>query len=166
MTKIFNGNQYVGKFKCDGRKYTKFQLFKMKTIKFIQRLVLYTVALSVFCGIVYGAFKVGGMYVKPEIVEAKVEVIKEVETPSPVMERIAKCESGGHHTKNGQVIINVNNNKTSDIGLFQINSIWNKKATDLGLNLSVEADNRAFAMWLYKNHGTSDWSASYKCWSK
>ena len=109
----------------------------------------------------------GSAYI-PRTVYADREVIKEVEVKAPVMERIAKCESGGKHfAPSGQVIVNVNNNKTYDIGKYQINSIWNKKATELGYNLYIEKDNEAFAMWLYRNYGSEPWSASKaNCWNK
>lgn len=159
-TKIFNGNQYVTKFNCDGKKYSKFQLFKIRCKQALVILIL----LGVASGVVSGSFWIGRYTTDPITVEAIKEVPVEVETPSPVMERIAKCESGGRHTHNGQVVFNANSNDSVDIGLFQINSLWSKKATELGYNLTIEKDNRAFAMYLYKNFGTSPWSASSKCW--
>ena len=90
-----------------------------------------------------------------------------VEIEAPVMERISICESNGQQLNaDGQVLIKVNNNGTYDTGAMQINSIWNKKATELNLDLTKEADNNAFALWLYKNYGTGSWSATAKCWSK
>ena len=144
---------------------TWWEVVKFKTMKFIRKLVILTVALSLFAGVNYGFFHVGRASVEPKIVRAEVEVIKEIEGEYPVLNRIAKCESGGKHVKDGQVIFNANTNKTVDIGLFQINSIWNKKASEMGLDLTKEADNRAFATWLYKNKGTAPWSASAHCWS-
>lgn len=86
---------------------------------------------------------------------------------APVMERIAKCESGNKQlAPNGQVMIKVNTNGTTDIGVMQINSVWFSQATKLGLNLTVEKDNRAFADFLYKNYGTEAWYSSKACWSK
>jgi len=122
---------------------------------------------SFVAGVGYGSFHIGRNTADPKIVKAYQEVIKEVDGPSPVMDRIAKCESSAQHLdKNGQVQININTNHTIDIGLYQINSIWEAQATKLGLNLYNEADNKAFAMWLYKNKGTGAWSASSKCWNK
>jgi len=64
-----------------------------------------------------------------------------VETVAPVMERIAKCESGNTHYRNGQVIFNANKGGSVDIGLYQINSIWNKKATEMKLDLTKPVQN-------------------------
>lgn len=109
-----------------------------------------------------------GVYrqLSPVTVYADKEVIKEVEAPAPVMDRIAKCESNNSHYKNGQVLIKPNVNGTVDIGRYQVNSVWNKKATEMGLDLTKEADNKTFAMWIYKNRGTQDWYSSVNCWSK
>lgn len=146
---------------------TKWEVIKFKTVRFVGRFIVTTLALSAFLGIVYGAFKAGGSFTPEKMVYANVEVVKEVESASPVMDRIAKCESGGKHTKGGQVILNGNKNGSVDVGLFQINmSIWGNKATAMGLNLMVEADNRAFANYLYKNYGTEPWVWSKPCWNK
>jgi hypothetical protein len=59
-----------------------------------------------------------------------------------------------------------NTNKTVDIGRYQINSVWNKKASELGLDLTIEADNEKMAYWIYENRGTGDWYSSEKCWKK
>jgi len=93
--------------------------------------------------------------------------------PSPVLDRIADCESGNgtkgsaRHTKNGQVILMGNTNKTVDVGKYQINAYyWGAKATELGLDITKEADNKKMAEWIYANKGTGDWSASAKCWQR
>lgn len=108
-----------------------------------------------------------GQHLYPVTVYAE----KTIEVPvskglSPVMERIAKCESGNvQKGKDGQIIIHVNKDGTYDMGLFQINSSWNKTATKLGYDLTNDKDNQAFAEWLYENIGTSPWYSSQKCWS-
>jgi hypothetical protein len=100
------------------------------------------------------------------------------QTTYPVLERIMDCESGtrlpdgsavkGSATqfRNGQVLINANSNRTSDIGIAQINSAWFKKATELGYDLSTLEGNTKMAEWLYFNKGTGPWSASAKCWNR
>lgn len=97
------------------------------------------------------------------------EVVKEVEVKgyAAVMDRIAQCESGGKQFgKHGQVIININTNGTYDQGKYQINSIHNGTATNLGYNLATEEGNEGFAYWMYENLGTRDWYSSEKCWRK
>ncbi len=95
------------------------------------------------------------------------EVIKEVQVMhAPVLDRIAKCESGGVHKRNGQVIFNANTNGSVDIGLYQINSIWNSTATKMGLDLTLESDNKKFAEYLYTTKGTEPWYSSKACWNK
>lgn len=124
----------------------------------------------------YGIYVFGGLMDKTiqyETVEAKVEV----ETPAPVMDKIADCETGErlpngkakpgtskHYGKSGQVLMTGNNNKSVDVGRYAINSVWFKQATELDLDLTDEDDNRSMAYWIYKNRGTGDWSASASCW--
>jgi hypothetical protein len=104
------------------------------------------------------------------------EVIPTVEAESnlaPILQRISNCETtgnpnkaGSHWDKNGQVLMRSNVNKSVDVGLFQINSVWFKKATEMGLDITKEADNTKMAQWIYENRGTGDWSSSANCWRK
>lgn len=105
---------------------------------------------------------------KSEIEYKQVEVVKEVEIDAPVLDRIAKCESGGnHYAKSGQVLVVGNTNKSVDVGKYQINAqIWGAKATELKLNLFVEKDNEEFAKYLYRTQGTEPWVWSKKCWNR
>lgn len=140
--------------------------FKFKVKRIFRRIVI----ISSIVLVAWALLKVGG-YINPTTIITKAEVIKEVELVSPVLERIAKCESGGRHfASNGQVLVRANESKTHnsvDIGKWQINSYyWGAKATELGLNLWVEEDNEKMAMYIYKNKGTEAWSASRGCWNK
>jgi hypothetical protein len=144
---------------------TKFQVFKWKAKKFFRKLFITTTAIVMGCSMLVISHEVGRR-VDPTVVYASTTVEVPVESDSPVMDRIAKCESGNMHYKNGQVIIRPNTNGTVDIGRYQINSVWNKKASELGLDLTKEKDNEVFAMWLYKNRGTNDWYSSASCWNK
>ena len=140
---------------------TKWQVFKFKVRKFIRNII----RISLAGGMVYGVFVLGGL-LNPIMTYATQEKIVHIEIESDVMKRIAQCESGGTHTKDGQVIFNANSNGSVDIGIYQINSVWRKKATELGFDLTKESDNKAMAMWIYKNRGTEDWYSSKKCWMK
>lgn len=137
---------------------TRFQVFKYKARMAFKRFI----RLSIVGTLGYMTF-MAGAWLNPITSVAYVDKVIEVETVSPVLERIAKCESGGSHYKNGQVVIN----KTQDIGKYQINvPIWGKKATEMGLNLAIEKDNETFALYLYKNFGTEPWVHSKTCWNK
>lgn len=135
---------------------TWFEVLKWRLYRFLRKAVI----LSFIGGMVFGAFKLGSMTTADITYAAPVTI--EVVRKAPVLDRIAKCESGGSHLdKNGQVIINT----TRDAGKYQINvPIWGKKATELGYNLMIEEDNEAFAHWLYENYGTEPWIHSAKCW--
>lgn len=54
-----------------------------------------------------------------------------------------------------------------DLGEFQINTwLWGATATAMHDDLTTQAGNIAFALWLYSKYGTSPWNASEKCWSQ
>ena len=145
---------------------TKLQVFKYRVGRFIGRVVMLLAVVAVAGSMLFGAYKAGGHY-NPKVVMAErvVEVEKPGEIP-PVMKRIAKCESGDIHFKDGQVLMVSNTNKTVDVGRYQINSIHSKTASTLGLDLTDEKDNERFAMHLYKTQGTEPWVYSKGCWVK
>jgi hypothetical protein len=161
-THIFFGNQHVESFKCDGRKYSKFQIMLFKIKQSTKRVML---ALGAFSVVSWSL--VAGSYFFPRVDVVEAQVIKEVAMKAPIMDKIAQCESGNSHLdkKTGQVLLRGNTNKTVDIGKYQLNSVWHKKATELGYDITKEADNEAMAYWIFNNRGTGDWYASQKCWS-
>jgi hypothetical protein len=123
------------------------------------------------------AFELGTA--QKELVATKtfVAAVAHAEETAPVLARIADCESGARkangkavagsatHYRYGQVAVNGNTNGSVDIGRYQINmSVWSKKANELGLDLSKEADNYKMALWIYENRGTGDWYSSESCW--
>ena len=113
-----------------------------------------------------GTLKLGQHLFPVKVYAQQVVTVKDT-TLSPVMVRIAKCESGNvQKGKDGQIVIHVNKDGSYDMGLFQINSTWNKTATKLGYDLTNNNDNQSFAEWLYENIGTSPWSSSSQCWNK
>ncbi len=142
---------------------TKFQIFKYKAKRFFKRLFITVAVLA----IVIGIYKLGGL-LNPATVYTKAEVIKEVTVKAPILDRIAKCESGNrHYDSNGQILVKGNVNKTVDVGRFQINNYyWGAKAKELGLDITREEDNRKMAEWIYENKGTEPWSSSKPCWNK
>lgn len=139
---------------------TQWQVFKFKVRRFCRRVMIVLGIISVL-----GITAVTARELSPVMAYQIKEVPVEVESEAPVMTRIAVCESGNKQMINGQVILNANTNGSVDIGAYQINNrLWGKKATELGYNLMVEKDNRAFANYLYKNYGTGAWKWSSKCW--
>lgn len=166
MTKIFYGNQYIEKFNCDGKKYTKWQVLKYRITKFLKKLFITTAIVASVVGIAYGSFKAGAT-LSPVTVFADKIVNVPVTPVSPVLIRIEKCESDDmQNNSQGQTLIHVNSNGSYDQGEYQINSTWNTEATKLGYNLSTADGNQNMAQYLYENVGTSPWSSSSKCWSK
>lgn len=165
-TKIYHGRDLIGRFNCDGRLYTRFQyqmlLAKNMLIKSIIVSSILVCAGWIFTAGIFTA-KAG---IAPETVWAKETIEVPIKEVPPVMRAIAKCESGNIHFKNGQVIFNANSNKTVDVGRYQINTVWNKKATELGLDITKEKDNEAMAMWIYENRGTEPWYSSKQCWNR
>lgn len=142
---------------------TKLQVFKYKAMKFLRKVVQYIIASLVISGIAIGIF----MYAVPNKVVVNQITIEE-KADYPVLDRIAKCESGNRHFgESGQVLVMGNTNKSVDIGRYQINNVvWGKKATELGLDLMKEKDNRTMAEYIYKNFGTEPWVYSKHCWNK
>lgn len=145
----------------------RFDSFKAKVKRFFHA-VLVTIVAGV---VLFIAFTTGAATFSTSRVEA---VMTPALINSPVLDRIADCESGNHgkagtathYDRNGQVLMRGNKNGTVDIGKYQINSVWFAKATALGLDITKEVDNKAMAEWIYLNKGTGDWVYSSDCWKR
>lgn len=135
---------------------TRFQIFKFRLRKFLEKAFL----VFVFFGTMCASYVLGG------IINTTVAIKEADRIIPPVMLRIAQCESSGSHFRNGQVLVASNTNKSTDVGLFQINSINFKEATKLGYDVFTEQGNTDYAMYIYENRGTEAWHSSAKCWSK
>ena len=146
---------------------TKFQVFKYKVRMFIRKVVI----ISMIAGAFWLTYEIGGK-LNPGTIYTQELVTVEVQAPvkAKVLERIAQCESRGHHfdEKTGVVKLGANAKGGSvDIGLFQINNVyWGERATKEGLNLMIEEDNRKMAELIYNEKGTEPWSSSKHCWNK
>lgn len=147
---------------------TRFQVFKFRLKRFLRKVGI-LVGVTV---LVVTVFELGGV-LNPTLSYQTVEAIKEVETVSPVLQRIAGCESEGNSKAkgrqfdtNGQVLMRSNVNRSVDVGKYQINTVWFAKATELGYDITTEQGNEAMAMWIYKNRGTGDWYSSANCWKQ
>lgn len=160
---VYSGDEVITKVKVHTNRISARGEFK----RIMKEGVKVAAVCAVLSGLFTGGLGMGQFTTTPVTVFA--DRVTEVPTMPdiPVMDRIAKCESSNSQTdKTGQVVIHVNSNGTYDSGRYQINSSWNATATKMGYNLANDNDNKAFAMWLYTNVGTSPWSSSSKCWNK
>lgn len=139
---------------------TRWEVFKFR----LRRAVIRTLkVIGIICAFVLTVY-IARIY-KPEV--QTIEIVKEIEVDIPILEKIAECESGNrHYGESGQVLLMGNKNGTVDIGRYQINTVWFKRATELGFNLMDEEDNRAMAEYILTHHGTAPWKYSAHCWSK
>ncbi len=158
IIKIFHDGKRIGSIQ-------KMSFLQRCSIRF-RRGLMFVAKLNVVAWMIVGS--VAYMQAThPKVVLADKEVIVEVKPEAPVLKRIAVCESNNkHHDKNGQVLMRSNTNGTVDVGRYQINSVWFKKASELKLDVTKEGDNQKMAEWIYENRGTGDWYASKDCWSK
>lgn len=138
----------------------RFTSFKIRAKRFLRKVF----QLSMLGLALYVAF-LFGRYTTPT--ETIVNVVKAESKIPPIMQKIAECESKNQHfDKNGQVLMRSNTNRSVDVGRYQINTVWFAKATEMGLDITLEKDNEKMAMWIYENRGTRDWYSSQSCWSK
>lgn len=154
---------------------TKFQVFKWKVSEFLKACVRFVFRLSCWGAVAAAIFTAGYFYSKTDIVYATLTeekiIEKKITEDAPIMDKIAGCESVGspkakgvHFDKNGQVLVRGNTNRTVDVGRYQINSVWFAKATELGLDVFKEVDNKKMAYWIYHNYGSQPWYSSSNCW--
>jgi len=165
MTKIYYGRDLIGRFTCDGKNYTRFQLFVLKVKRIVK---LSFVTAGAFSALGW-AVVLGGHISPAQIVFAKQEVIKEVGIKFddiPMLVKICKAESGGKQFKaNGDVIRGIVN--PSDIGYCQINEyINNDEARRLGYDIYTEQGNKDYAVYLFMTRGTEPWNSSRNVWCK
>lgn len=122
--------------------------------------------------VAFGAGAFGAAYFSTSTVSAVTTVVP---APAPVLDRIADCESGtgksgsgSQFRSNGEVVTNTNTNGSVDVGKYQINMNAGhiKEMAKLGFNPLTEEGNKAYAEYIYQNHGTGDWSSSSHCWYK
>jgi len=130
-----------------------------KQIKIILIILYFVFALWYF------SFNKRTITVSPQIIE--IGQVHDQPSISPLMEKIAKCESSLYQTA-------VNENKRADgtvwsrdWGKFQINDFyWGDLAEELELDYKYsEADNTKLAMIILQRQGLVAWSASKYCWN-
>lgn len=161
-TKVYHWGKYVGEITVDGKKYTKWQIFKMRLVTLFKR----TVIASFLIGSIVGAFKIGLSQSVPVTVFA--DRVTEVPTMPdiPLLDKICKAESGDRQfAADGSVLRGKVD--PSDIGYCQINEpTWNDQARKLGYDIYTQDGNIAMAQWLFLRYGSQPWNASKPVWSK
>ena len=102
------------------------------------------------------------------------EVVEVKEEPAVIMERIAKCESGGkHYLPNGRInkLINVDKKTgkptgTIDYGKWMLNDNYHEaEAVKLGYDIYTPEGNEKMAYHLYRTQGTEPWIWTKYCWA-
>jgi hypothetical protein len=98
----------------------------------------------------------------PKTVE---EMVKEYFKDSPIMTKIAWCESRNRQFEKDGKTVYTGRIDADDTGVMQINKYYHlKTATKLGINLDTVEGNMAYAKYLYEKEGTVPWNSSSKCW--
>lgn len=120
------------------------------------------------------AFTLGGYFFSSDTVEAAPAQV--IQAPSPILDRIADCESGtgkigsGHQYQTDGItpVMHTNTNNTVDVGMYQINQNASNIRIEAQQNFNIltETGNKAMAAYLYANVGTGPWSSSQHCWGK
>jgi len=167
-TRIYAGTRYLGRFTCDGKRYTRFQLAKLQAVAMFKKSIIIAAVIVLGGWLFTAGVILARNTIEPERVWAKEVIEVPIREKAPVMERIKQCESGGKHInpKTGQVYMLANTNKTVDVGIFMLNTVWHKKAKELGYDITTLQGNEDMAYWIYENVGTSPWIYSMSCWNK
>jgi hypothetical protein len=92
------------------------------------------------------------------------EIIAEHFAETPILKRIAVCESENRqYNTDGTVLRGWMN--PLDVGLMQINEKYHlSTATKLGLDIHTLEGNADYAKYLYKTQGVKPWIHSSHCW--
>lgn len=93
------------------------------------------------------------------------EYVRAYFADTPVLARIAWCESKFEHTEaDGSVLRG--KVTPADVGVMQINEYYHgKTAKILDIDLHSLDGNLAYARYLYEREGTTPWNASRHCWA-
>lgn len=164
-TKVFiNGKQIVprtstGKFTFRSKLHRAWAYFYRMFL--IETGALFTVAVLI---------SVGGVAFSTHEINAQTVTL---EAPTPILDRIAACESGNgkpgsgrQFDAKGNVIEHLNHNGSLDVGKFQLNlsPAHVSEMAKLGDDPLTLEGNTAYAKFLYENRGTGDWASSAHCW--
>ena len=94
------------------------------------------------------------------------EIIAEHFTDTPILKKIAVCESHNRQfNETGEVLRGHVNSQ--DVGVMQINEKYHlKEANKLGLDIYTIEGNIDYAKHLYETQGVKPWVHSSTCWDK
>ncbi len=100
---------------------------------------------------------------EPKTVE---ETVKEYFTNTPILSKVAFCESKyNQFDANGNTLRGVKNRL--DVGIMQINEYFHlENSKKLGHDIYTLEGNLAYAKHLYETQGLKPWYSSSKCWNK
>jgi hypothetical protein len=110
--------------------------------------------------------KVSQTVSNPKKVKTVEERVSEYFKDSPIMTKVAWCESRNRQfDKDGSVFRGKVNN--DDVGVMQVNTYYHEStAKKMGLDLMTLEGNLAYAKYLYEREGTTPWNSSKPCWGK
>jgi len=176
-THIFRGNQYVESFNCDGRKYSKWQVFKFRAIRRTKRTMLVMAGLSVIGWSVYAgsnyiprtvwAEKVVTTDMSDSMFKSKIDSLKD-----KVVAEILSCESAGYKESDGLIIMDTNKKLSVGLMQWQVSSVqyYSKtlnnvvltptEAIKLALDKEQATKLARDVMFRTKNKASKDW---YNC---
>ncbi|MDB5204161.1 MAG: hypothetical protein JWP09_189 [Candidatus Taylorbacteria bacterium] len=95
------------------------------------------------------------------------EQVQEYFKDSPIMIKVAWCESRNRQFEKDGVTPFTGRINQSDVGVMQINKYYHlDTAKKMGLDLNTIDGNMAYAKYLYGKEGTTPWNSSSPCWAK
>jgi len=93
------------------------------------------------------------------------EKVKSYFEDTPILYRVARCESRWRHYDGDGSVLRGNVN-ANDVGVMQINERYHlQTAKSLGYNIYTLEGNMKYAQYLHRTQGLQPWSASRECWS-
>lgn len=98
----------------------------------------------------------------PKTVE---EMVKEHFKDSPIMVKVAWCESRNRQFEKDGVTVFRGKVNNDDVGVMQVNTYYHLKTSQkLGMDIMTLQGNLDYAKYLYDREGTVPWNSSSPCW--
>jgi hypothetical protein len=116
-TNIYQGRDLIGRFTCDGKRCTKWQVIKYKTKRFFKKLAM--ILILILVGIIVAKIWFPSTVVN--LKETRIEVDnltnKVEQLKNEVLDDLKNCESGGISEADGLIVFD--SNKKASLGLYQ-----------------------------------------------